>query len=83
MKKEKVLLTIGIIILAIGIILNFINFGGDNASIAQQATNAQDAALAISDNNKTAILVNALSMFLIGLGGLLSALTALKFMKKK
>lgn len=83
MTKEKILLTIGIIVLVVGIILNFINFGGDNSTIAQQSMNAQEAALAISANNRTDILVNAISMFLIGFGGLLTALAALKVMQKK
>lgn len=83
MKKEKVLLTIGIIILAIGVILNFINFGGNSVSIAQQINNPQEAVLAISANNKSAVLLNAISMFFIGCGGLLIAITALKFLKKK
>lgn len=83
MNKEKVLLTISIVILAIGIILNFINFGSDNTEIAQQAMNAQEAAIAISTNNRMDILVNAISLFLIGLGGLLTALTVLKILKNK
>ena len=45
--------------------------------------NAQEAAIAISTNNRMDILVNAISLFLIGLGGLLTALTVLKILKNK
>lgn len=83
MKKEQILLIVGAILLVIGIVLSMINIGGDNATIAQQATNAQEAALAISSNNQKEILMNAISMFLIGFGGMLIAVPALKFLKKK
>lgn len=83
MTRAKLLLALGIIFLIIGLALNFVNLGGDNATIAQQATNAQEAALAISANNQKMILINAISMFLIGLGISFIAIPALKFLKKK
>lgn len=83
MKKEQILLIVGGILLVIGVVLSMTNGGADNAAIAQQATNAQEAALAISANNQKEIIMNAISMFLIGLGGMLIAVPALKFLKKK
>ncbi len=83
MKKEQILLILGAILLVIGVVLSMMNGGADNAAIAQQATNAQEAALAISANNQKEIIMNAISMFLIGFGGMLIAIPALKFLKKK
>lgn len=83
MKKEQILLIVGAILLVIGVVLSMMNGSADNAAITQQATNAQEAALAISANNQKEILMNAISMFLIGFGGMLIAVPALKFLKKK
>lgn len=83
MKKEQILLIVGAILLVIGVVLSMTNGGADNVTIAQQATNAQEAALAISANNQKEIIMNAISMFLIGFGGVLMAVPALKFLKKK
>lgn len=83
MTKEKILLVVGAILLVIGVVLSMMNVGVDHTAIAEQATNAQEAALAISSNNQKEILMNAISMFLIGFGGMLIAVPALKFLKKK
>ncbi|GAA5102962.1 hypothetical protein [Wohlfahrtiimonas larvae] len=83
MKKEQILLIVGGVLLVIGVVLSMMNGGADNTAIAQQATNAQEAALAISANNQKEIIMNAISMFLIGFGGVLIAIPALKFLKKK
>ena len=81
--KDKILFIIGIILLIAGVLLSIINIGDDNATLAQQANNAYEAAQAISTNNQHAALLNAISLFLLGLGTVLVGVFALKFLTKK
>ena len=80
MNKEKKMLLIGIVLLALGLGLKFAlpDSNADNLAIAQQAQSAQEAAQAISSNNQSDILTNSLGMFLLGLGGVLTVVGGLK-----
>ena len=80
MNKEKKMLLIGIVLLALGLGLKFAlpDSSAENFAIAQQAQNAQEAAQAISSNNQSDILTNSLGMFLLGLGGVLTVVGGLK-----
>lgn len=81
--KDKILLIIGIILLITGVLLSIINIGDDNATLAQHASNAYEAAQAISTNNRYAALLNAISLFCLGLGTVFVGVFALKFLTKK
>ena len=80
MNKEKKMLLIGIVLLALGLGLKFAfpDSSADNLTIAQLAQSAQEAAQAISSNNQSVILTNSLGMFLLGLGGVLTVVGGLK-----
>ena len=80
MNKEKKMLLIGIVLLALGLALKFAlpDSNAENLAIAQQAQSAQEAAQAISSNNQSDILTNSLGMFLLGLGGVLTVVGGLK-----
>ena len=80
MNKEKKMLLIGIVLLALGLGLKFAlpDSSAENLAIAQQAQSAQEAAQAISSNNQSDILTNSLGMFLLGLGGVLTVVGGLK-----
>ena len=80
MNKEKKMLLIGIVLLALGLGLKFAmpDSQADNLAIAQQAQSAQEAAQAIASNNQSDILTNSLGMFLLGLGGVLTVVGGLK-----
>ncbi len=80
MNKEKKMLLIGIVLLALGLGLKFAlpDSSAENLTIAQQAQSAQEAAQAISSNNQSDILTNSLGMFLLGLGGVLTVVGGLK-----
>lgn len=80
MNKEKKMLLIGIVLLALGLGLKFAmpDSQADNLAIAQQAQSAQEAAQTIASNNQSDILTNSLGMFLLGLGGVLTVIGGLK-----
>ena len=80
MNKEKKMLLIGIVLLALGLGLKFTlpDSSAENLAIAQQAQSAQEAAQAIASNNQSDILTNSLGMFLLGLGGVLTVVGGLK-----
>lgn len=67
--KNK-LLPMGIIALIIAVIILLIipDPSANNVEIARHATNAQQAAQAISKNNQTSILIHTIGMFCLGLG---------------
>ena len=85
MNKEKKMLLIGIVLLALGLGLKFAmpDSQADNLAIAQQAQSAQEAAQAISSNNQSDILTNSLGMFLLGLGGVLTVVGGLKVVSSR
>ena len=85
MNKEKKMLLIGIVLLALGLGLKFAlpDSSTDNLAIAQQAQSAQEAAQAISSNNQSDILTNSLGMFLLGLGGVLTVVGGLKVVSSR
>ena len=85
MNKEKKMLLIGIVLLALGLVLKFAlpDSSAENLAIAQQAQSAQEAAQAISSNNQSDILTNSLGMFLLGLGGLLTVVGGLKVVSSR
>ena len=85
MNKEKKMLLIGIVLLALGLALKFAlpDSSAENLAIAQQARSAQEAAQAISSNNQSDILTNSLGMFLLGLGGVLTVVGGLKVVSSR
>ena len=85
MNKEKKMLLIGIVLLALGLGLKFAlpDSSAENLTIAQQAQSAQEAAQAISSNNQSDILTNSLGMFLLGLGGVLTVVGGLKVVSSR
>ena len=85
MNKEKKMLLIGIVLLALGLGLKFAlpDSSAENLAIAQQAQSAQEAAQAISSNNQSDILTNSLGMFLLGLGGVLTVVGGLKVVSSR
>ena len=85
MNKEKKMLLIGIVLLALGLGLKFAlpDSSAENLAIAQQAQSAQEAAQAIASNNQSDILTNSLGMFLLGLGGVLTVVGGLKVVSSR
>ena len=85
MNKEKKMLLIGLVLLALGLGLKFAlpDSSAENLTIAQQAQSAQEAAQAISSNNQSDILTNSLGMFLLGLGGVLTVVGGLKVVSSR
>ena len=72
--NKKLLLPVGVIVLNIGIAILLLNPdpGAANLEIARNATNAQAAAKAISENNQSYTLWYSIGMFCSGLGIALS-----------
>jgi len=85
MERIKTLLLIGVILLVVGLgLLTFYpDSNAENVKIAQNATNAYDAARQISSNNQSDMLVHFVSMFCIGLGGTITVLSVLQLNKLK
>lgn len=83
MKKDTILLIIGIALFIIGVALNILDIGADYNTVAEQATNAVEAGANMPENNRVTAIINVISMFLIGLGGLLSAIVGLKYIQKQ
>ena len=80
MNKEKKMLLIGIVLLALGLGLKFAmqDSNAENLAIAQQAQSAQEAAQAIANNNQSDVLSGLLGMFLVGVGAVLTVVGGLK-----
>ena len=80
MHKEKKMLLIGIVLLALGLGLQFAmqDSNAENLAIAQQAQSAQEAAQAIASNNQRDVLSGLLGMFLLGVGAVLTVVGGLK-----
>ena len=80
MNKEKKMLLIGIVLLALGLGLKFAmpDSQADNLAIAQQAQSAQEAAQAIASNNQSDVLSGLLGMFFLGVGAVLTVVGGLK-----
>ena len=80
MNKEKKMLLIGIVLLALGLGLKFAmqDSNAENLAIAQQAQSAQEAAQAIASNNQSDVLSGLLGMFLLGVGAVLTVVGGLK-----
>ena len=70
--NKKLLLPVGVVVLIIGIAILLLNPGAANLEIARNATNAQAAAKAISENNQSYTLWYSIGMFCSGLGIALS-----------
>ena len=85
MGKIKILLGIGILSLVIGGFLTFSskNRSQDNLDIAMNATNAQEAAEMISKNNRSEVGQNTLGMALLGFGGGITAVSAIRLLKNR
>ena len=85
MGKIKVLLGIGILSLVIGGFLTFSskNRSQDNLDIAMNATNAQEAAEMISKNNRSEVGQNTLGMALLGFGGGVTVVSAIRLLKNR
>lgn len=85
-KKSRLLLIIGLICLLVGGYLYFGNDGKSvneqNIEIATNATNAQDAARQISENNRGEVGGHFVAMFLLGIGGMLTIVSVVGMMKK-
>lgn len=84
--RAKILLVVGLIALAAGAYFYFTNDSAAidkaNIEIAQYATNAEDAARQIAANNRGDIGSNALTMFLLGFGGVLTLFSIIILLKK-
>ena len=85
MAKLKILLGIGLLSLAIG---GFLTFGSknksqDNLDIAMNATNAEEAAKLISKNNRNEVGQNTLGMALLGFGGGVTVVSAIRLLKNR
>ena len=85
MDKLKILLGIGILSLAIGGFLTFSskNNSQDNLDIAMNATNAEEAAKLISKNNRSEVGQNTLGMALLGFGGGVTVVSAIRLLKNR
>ena len=82
---KKLLLPIGVVILIIGIAILLLNPdpAAANLEIARNATNARDAAKAISSNNQTYAWMYSIGMFCSGFGlSLTIGGILVKFLKK-
>ena len=68
--SKKMLLPVGVVVLIIGIVILLLNPdpATTNLEIARNATNARDAAKAISSNNQTYAWMYSLGMFFTGFG---------------
>ena len=75
MNKEKKMLLIGIVLLALGLGLKFAlpDSNAENLALAQQAQSAQEAAQAIASNNQSDVLSG-----LLGVGAVLTVVGGLK-----
>lgn len=86
--RAKILLIVGIIALAAGFFLNYSsNKKGEennkaNIEIAQNATNAQDAARQIAANNQSEVAGNTFGMFFLGIGGAMTLLSIIMLVRK-
>ena len=85
-KNPKLLLIVGVVCLLIGVYLYF-TIDGDvvnnqNLDIARNATNAQDAARQISENNRSEVGGGFVSMFLLGIGAMLTLVSIILMVKK-
>ena len=85
MAKLKILLGIGLLSLAIGGFLTFSskNNSQDNLDIAMNATNAEEAAKLISKNNRSEVGQNTLGMALLGFGGGVTVVSAIRLLKNR
>ncbi len=85
MDKLKILLGIGLLSLAIGGFLTFSskNNSQDNLDIAMNATNAEEAAKLISKNNRSEVGQNTLGMALLGFGGGVTVVSAIRLLKNR
>lgn len=86
-QKSKIILMVGLILLAIGGYLYVQNNNGDidqkNRDIALNSTNAYDAARQISENNRGEVGGHTLAMFLLGMGGALTVFSIYTITKKE
>lgn len=83
--SKKMLLPVGVVVLIIGLVILLLNPdpATTNLEIARNATNARDAAKAISSNNQTYAWMYSLGMFFTGFGVSLTIGGILvKFLKK-
>ena len=85
MKKMKNLFIIGIVSLFVGGFMLFTNkdSSSENIEIAQNATNAQDAARMISQNNRKELGGSLVGKFLAGFGLSLTIVSAIGMVKAK
>ena len=76
---------IGLLSLAIGGFLTFSskNNSQDNLDIAMNATNAEEAAKLISKNNRSEVGQNTLGMALLGFGGGVTVVSAIRLLKNR
>ena len=83
--SKKMLLPVGVVVLIIGIVILLLNPdpAATNLEIARNATNAREAAKAISSNNQTYSWMYSIGMFCSGFGlSLTIGGILVKFLKK-
>lgn len=83
--SKKMLLPVGVVVLIIGIVILLLNPdpAATNLEIARNATNAREAAKAISSNNQTYAWMYSIGMFCSGFGlSLTIGGILVKFLKK-
>lgn len=82
MRNPKNMLTVGIVLLVVGVGILLFNpdQSAANLEIARNAKNAQEAAAAISGNNQRELMIHVAGNFLAGIG---IALTAGGFFLKR
>ena len=83
--SKKMLLPVGVVVLIIGVIILLLNPdpATTNLEIARNATNAREAAKAISSNNQTYAWMYSIGMFCSGFGlSLTIGGILVKFLKK-
>lgn len=85
MDKIQSRMLVGVIFLTLGLGLSvfYTDSNEENMNIALNATNAYDAARQISANNQMEIIINMISMFCIGIGGVLTVVSFFQLKKNK
>lgn len=81
--KFKKLIIIGIVFIIIGVLLFLLikDPSANNLEIAKNARSAQEAALAISKNNRSNLFIHMIRMFLLGIGSALTIFGLVGFSK--
>lgn len=85
--KLRTFLFVGLIAFGAGVYLYLSNKSAEidqqNIEIVTNATNAEDAARQISENNRKDVGGNSIAMFLLGLGGAMVIFSGFSLMRRK